>query len=110
MQRFGAEESPGSLPVTREDEIGVLARAFARMSSERADSMATIRRQHEQLAASNAALERRVSDRTHEVLEKNSHLEREIRERKSAEAQVAQLFRSLNKPRKASPCAMRPVG
>ena len=92
-QQFGAGESPGSLPVTREDEIGVLARAFAQMSSERADSMATIRRQNQQLATSNAALERRVSDRTHEVLEKNSHLEREIRDRKSAEAQVAQLFK-----------------
>lgn len=84
-ERFGHGEAPGSLPVKRGDEIGVLARAFSAMATEITDLISAIRRNNEQLEANIAA-------RTRVLSEQNKRLAEEVRERKAAEHRNLQLF------------------
>ena len=63
-----------TVPVESDDEIGILARAFNRMT--------------EQLRSLIGNLEQRVDDRTAELRMANEKLQREITERKRAEEQI----------------------
>ena len=84
-ERFGRGEPVGALPVTRGDEIGILARAFAAMTAEITELIAAIRRQNDQLEAG-------IVGRTRVLSEQNRRLAEEIRERQVAEQRTMQLF------------------
>lgn len=49
VQRFADEHPAGELPVTRRDEIGVLARAFAHMQAQISRQLAELRQSREEL-------------------------------------------------------------
>ncbi|MCA1993272.1 MAG: PAS domain S-box protein, partial [Coleofasciculus sp. S288] len=67
-----------TVPVNREDELGVLARAFNQMATQLRESFATLEQRNEEL-------EIRVEERTATLREANEQLLVEIVERKQAE-------------------------
>ena len=85
VERFGRGQPVGPLPVKRHDEIGILARAFAAMTTEITELIAAIRKQNDQLEAG-------IAGRTRVLLEQNRRLAEEIRERQAAEHRTLQLF------------------
>lgn len=89
MRRMSDGETPfATIPVRREDEIGRLIGNFNRLVGER-------RRAEEEIRDLNHHLERRVADRTEELLEANHSLEDEITERKNAESEALDLSTRL---------------
>lgn len=87
-KKFAYGEKPESLPVTRNDEIGVLARTFKDMVME-------ILRQKDELMKYNNELETRVAQRTKDLASKNNQLLVEIKNNKLAQQKILQLFSAL---------------
>lgn len=85
MRRMSDGETAfAAIPVKGDDEIGRLLGNFNRLVDER-------RRAEEEVRDLNHHLERRVSDRTNELLLANQNLEDEIAERKRAESKALDL-------------------
>jgi diguanylate cyclase (GGDEF)-like protein len=76
------------LPANRRDELGSVMSAFNAMSRSIANHVAASREAREALAQAKADLEARVAERTHELVAANESLQREISERRRAEAQL----------------------
>lgn len=76
------------LPTTALQETSVLASAFAAMFDRLRDSLGTIRKQNEDLAALNATLEERVERRTRQLEVKNTELTDEVSRREQLEVDL----------------------
>ena len=71
-----------------QDEVGDLTRAFLAMSSTISRNLDDLRRAKDELAEYSQSLERRVAERTEELVEKNQALESALGQLKQAQEQI----------------------
>jgi signal transduction histidine kinase/DNA-binding NarL/FixJ family response regulator len=86
--RYGRTDMEFIPPKTTLRETSVLSTAFASMFTRLRDSLVTIKRQNEELAALNASLEERVNRRTQQLESKNLELTAEMVRREQLESEL----------------------
>lgn len=93
--RLAAGDMDYRVKITREDEIGVLARNFNFMAEKLKSGIIEQQRTESALRALNVSLEHRVAERTVSLVKANKELTVEIAERKRIEEDMRKLFNAV---------------